>query len=74
MLSFYHGEKNQEKLKKLVALSLEVILGISAVTAAASFLLCLCSGLNKLVMILAAGLFGMAIWRPVKEPEQGEEP
>ncbi len=39
LLSFYHGEKNQEKLKKLVALSLEVILGISAVTAAASFLL-----------------------------------
>ncbi|MEY8524424.1 MATE family efflux transporter [Lachnospiraceae bacterium 38-10] len=39
LLSFYHGEKNQEKKKKLVALSLEVILGISAVTAAASFLL-----------------------------------
>ncbi len=47
---------------------------VTWVLAAASFLLCLCSGLNKLVMILAAGLFGMAIWRPVKEPEQGEEP
>lgn len=39
MLSFYHGELNHGKLKKLVALSLEVISGISVVTVAVSFLL-----------------------------------
>ena len=39
MLSFYYGEHNAEKLRKLVALSLKVIAGISALTAAASFFL-----------------------------------
>lgn len=39
MLSYYYGEKNQEKLKKMVAASLKVIAGISVVTVAASFLL-----------------------------------
>lgn len=39
MLSFYYGEKNHEKLKKLVAVSMRVIAGISLVTVAASFLL-----------------------------------
>lgn len=39
MLSYYYGEQNDSKLKKLVALSLKVIAVISAVTIAASFLL-----------------------------------
>ncbi len=39
MISFYYGEQNYEKLKKLVAVSLKVIAWISVVTAAASFLL-----------------------------------
>lgn len=39
MLSYYYGEKNQEKLKKLVAVSLRVIAKISLITVAASFLL-----------------------------------
>ncbi len=37
MISYYYGEKNQEKLKKLVAVSLKVIAVISFVSAAASF-------------------------------------
>ena len=37
MLSYYCGEKNHEKLKKLVSTSLKVIAGISLVTVAASF-------------------------------------
>ena len=37
MLSYYYGEKNQEKLKKLVAISMKVIAVISLVTAAASY-------------------------------------
>ncbi len=37
MLSYYYGEKNHEKLKKLVSTSLKVITGISLVTVAASF-------------------------------------
>ena len=37
MLSFYHGEQNHAKLKKLVAVSLNVIAIISVVTALASF-------------------------------------
>ncbi len=37
MLSYYHGEKNQEKLKKLVLTSLKVIASISLVTVIASF-------------------------------------
>ena len=37
MLSFYYGEKNHEKLKKLVGISLKVICAISLVTVAASF-------------------------------------
>ncbi len=39
MLSFYYGEQNDEKLKKLVALSIKVIAAISMVTVAVSFLL-----------------------------------
>ena len=39
MLSFYYGERNHEKLKKLAALSMKVIAVLSAATAAASFLL-----------------------------------
>lgn len=39
MLSYYYGEQNDAKLKKLVELSLKVIAVISAVTIAASFLL-----------------------------------
>ena len=39
MLSFYYGEQNHEKLKKLVALSMKVIAVISVVTVAASFML-----------------------------------
>ena len=39
MLSFYHGEKNYQKLKKLVGISLKVIAAISVITVAASFLL-----------------------------------
>ena len=39
MLSFYYGEQNHEKLKKLVALSMKVIAVISVATVAASFLL-----------------------------------
>ena len=39
MLSFYHGEQNHEKLKKLVAVSLKVIAFLSVVTVAGSFLL-----------------------------------
>ncbi len=37
MLSFYYGEQNHEKLKKLVGISLKVICAISLVTVAASF-------------------------------------
>lgn len=39
MVSYYYGEKNHEKLKKLVITSLKVIVGISLTTVAASFLL-----------------------------------
>ena len=39
MLSFYHGERNREKLKKLTGISLRVIACISLLTVAASFLL-----------------------------------
>lgn len=39
MLSFYYGEQNHEKLKKLVAVSLKVIAVISVLTVAASFCL-----------------------------------
>ncbi len=39
MLSFYYGEQNREKLKKLVAVSLKVIAVISVLTVAASFAL-----------------------------------
>ncbi len=39
MLSYCYGEQSGGKLKKLVAVSLKVIAGISLVTAAASFLL-----------------------------------
>ncbi len=39
MLSFYYGEQNHDKLKKMMAVSLKVIAVISVVTVAASFLL-----------------------------------
>ncbi len=39
MISFYHGEQNRAKLKKLVGISLQVIAVISVVTTAASLLL-----------------------------------
>lgn len=39
MLSFYHGEQNHAKMKKLVAVSLKVIAVISVLTVAASFFL-----------------------------------
>ena len=39
MLSFYYGEQNHEKLKKLVALSMKVIAVISMVAVAVSFML-----------------------------------
>ncbi len=39
MISYYHGEQDREKLKKLIALSLRVIAVISLVSAAASFAL-----------------------------------
>ena len=39
MLSFYHGEQNREKLKRLAGISLRVIACISLITVAASFLL-----------------------------------
>ncbi len=39
MISYYHGEQDREKLKKLIALSLRVIAVISLVSAAASFVL-----------------------------------
>lgn len=39
MLSFYYGEQNREKLKKLVGLSMKVITVISIITVAASFVL-----------------------------------
>ncbi len=39
MLSFYYGEQNHDKLKKMVAVSLKVIAVISVVTVVASFLL-----------------------------------
>ena len=39
MLSYYYGEQNHEKLKKMVAVSMRVIAGISLVTVAVSFLL-----------------------------------
>ena len=37
MISYYYGERNHEKLKKLVSASLKVIAVISLLTAAASF-------------------------------------
>ena len=39
MISYYYGEKNSEKLKKLVGMSLKVITGISMLSVAASLLL-----------------------------------
>lgn len=39
MLSFYYGEQNREKLKKLVGLSMKVIAVISVITAAAFFVM-----------------------------------
>ncbi len=39
MLSYYYGEQNHKKLKKLVTISLKVIIGISLTTVIASFLL-----------------------------------
>ena len=39
MLSYYYGEQNHQKLKKLVAMSLKVIACICLITVAASFML-----------------------------------
>ena len=39
MISFYYGEQNHDKLKKLVTISLKVIGVISLLTVAASFIL-----------------------------------
>lgn len=39
MISYYYGEQNHSKLKKLIAVSMRVIAEISLVTVAASFLL-----------------------------------
>ncbi|MCI8530013.1 MAG: MATE family efflux transporter [Lachnospiraceae bacterium] len=39
MLSYYYGEQNHDKLKKLIAVSLKVIMVISALTVVASFFL-----------------------------------
>ncbi len=39
MISYYYGEQNHEKLKRLTAVSMRVIAGISLLTVAASFLL-----------------------------------
>lgn len=39
MISFYYGEKNDAKLRKMISYSLRVIAGISVFTAAASFFL-----------------------------------
>lgn len=39
MISYYYGEQNHEKLKKLVGTSFRVIMFISAITVAASFML-----------------------------------
>ena len=39
MISFYYGEKNRDKLKKLISISMKVILFISVLTIAASFML-----------------------------------
>ena len=39
MLSFYHGEQNHNKLKRLVGLSMKVIAVISMITVAVSFVL-----------------------------------
>lgn len=39
MISYYYGEKNSEKLEKLVGMSLKVITGISMLSVAASLLL-----------------------------------
>lgn len=46
---------------------------ITCLLAAASFLLCLFSGINKLVMIVAAGLCGMVIWRGKGPGESGQD-
>ena len=48
MISYFYGEKNQEKLKKLVTISFKVITVISLVSAAASF-----SATKPLVSIFA---------------------
>ena len=39
MISYYYGEQNHQKLKKLVMVSLKVITGISFITVIASFML-----------------------------------
>lgn len=39
MISFYYGEKNRDKLKKLISISMKVILFISVLTIASSFML-----------------------------------
>ncbi len=59
MVSYYYGEKNHEKLKKLVLLSLKVIAGISIVTAAFSF-----GATGRLVAVFARPdnpVYGLAV-------------
>ena len=52
MISFYYGEKNRDKLKKLISISMKVILFISVLTIAASFMLT-----RPLVSVLSALTF-----------------
>ena len=59
MLSYYYGEQNHEKLKRLVAVSMRMIAGISLVTVAASFFLT-----GPLVSVFARPdnpVFGLAV-------------
>ncbi|MCI8550748.1 MAG: MATE family efflux transporter [Lachnospiraceae bacterium] len=59
MISYYYGEKNHEKLKKLILLSLKVIAGISIATAVFSF-----AATKPLVSVFARPdnpVFGLAV-------------
>lgn len=58
MLSFYYGEQNREKLRKLIAVSLQVIAVISVITAAASFMLT-----KPLVSVFPVRIIRYTLWR-----------
>lgn len=58
MLSYYYGEQNSGKLKKLVAVSMRVIAGISLATVALSFLLT-----RPLVSVFARRTILSMIWQ-----------